>query len=188
MDDFIIIKKMIETNLSEIKLLVLDVDGVMTDGTIIINSDGSESKFFNSLDGHGIRMWRRAGMEIALISGRDSLPTKFRAKQLGIEHVFQDCHEKMPTLERLIEKLKLSPQQVAYVGDDLMDIPIMRYVGFSVAVANAVSEAKEHADYVTTCSGGEGAVRETIEYILKKSGKWRKLVKRYIPDQPKWDS
>ncbi|MFC1781916.1 KdsC family phosphatase, partial [Planctomycetota bacterium] len=127
---------MAEKNLSEIRLLVLDVDGVLTDGTIILHSDGSESKSFNSLDGHGIRMWLCAGMEIAFISGRDSLPTQQRAEQLGIKYVFQNCHEKMPTLEKLLKKLNLSPEQVAYAGDDLMDIPIMKYVGFSIAVAN----------------------------------------------------
>jgi 3-deoxy-D-manno-octulosonate 8-phosphate phosphatase (KDO 8-P phosphatase) len=167
-------------DLTEIKLLVLDVDGVLTDGTVIINADGSESKFFHTLDGHGIRMWRRSGLEVAIISGRESEPTQRRAAQLGIEHVFQDCHFKLPVIEELLGRLNMTPEQVAYVGDDLMDLPVIRYVGFGVAVADAVDEVKQHADYVTTKSGGKGAVRETIEHILKGTDKWDKLMERYL--------
>ncbi len=167
-------------NLADIKLLVLDVDGVLTDGTIVINGDGSESKFFNSLDGHGIRMWRRAGLKIALLSGRISEPTRHRAKQLEIEYVFENCHNKLPALEEFLKQLALPPESVAYVGDDLMDLPVMRYVGFSVAVANAVDDVKKQADFVTIRRGGSGAVREAIEYILKNSGRWQELVERYL--------
>ena len=169
------------TNLSNIKLLAMDVDGVLTDGTLVINADGSESKFFNSLDGHGIRMWQRAGLKVALISGRASNPTQRRADQLQIEHVFQDCHNKLPVLEKLLEQLELSPEMVAYIGDDLTDLPVMRYVGFGVTVANAVDEVKQHADYVTARPGGSGAVREVIEYILKKTDRWRQLMTKYLP-------
>jgi len=167
-------------DLTEIKLLVLDVDGVLTDGTLIMNSDGSESKSFNTLDGHGIRMWRRAGLQVAIISGRESEPTRRRAAQLDIEHVFQDCHFKLPVIEELLAKLHLAPEKVAYVGDDLPDVPVIRYVGFGVAVANAVDEVKQHADYVTTRPGGRGAVREVIEHILKGTGKWSQLMERYL--------
>src|SRR3989339_1535507 len=169
-----------KVNFTEIKLLVLDVDGVLTDGSIIVNSDGTESKTFNTHDGHAIRLWQRAGFKVAFLSGRDSVPTKVRAEQLGIEYVFQDCHEKLPVLEKLIEELGLSPGQVAYIGDDLMDIPPIRYAGFGAAVANATEEARSYADYVTKASGGRGAVREVIEYILKQNGKWTELLKRYI--------
>jgi len=168
-------------NLADIEMLALDVDGVLTDGTLIINSDGSESKFFNTLDGHGIRMWRRAGLKVALISGRASGPTQRRAEQLEIEYVFEDCHYKLPVIKELVEKLDLSPENVAYVGDDLPDLPVIRYVGFGVAVANAVDEVKRYADYVTTRPGGSGAVREVIEYILRNSGRWQELMKRYLP-------
>lgn len=166
---------------TEIKLLALDVDGVLTDGTLIINADGSESKFFNSLDGHGIRMWQRAGLKVALISGRTSIPTERRAEQLKIEFVLQECHYKLPAVEKLAGQLALSPRNIAYVGDDLTDMPVMRYAGFAVAVANAVDEVKQCADYVTTRPGGSGAVREVIEYILKNSGRWQELMKRYLP-------
>jgi len=170
-----------QVDLTEIELLALDVDGVMTDGTLIIHADGSESKHFNSLDGHGIRMWHRAGLKVAIISGRASEPTQRRAEQLQIEHVFQDCHHKLPVFTKLLEQLSLSPRQAAYIGDDLTDLPVMRYVGFSVAVANAIDEVKRYADYVTTRPGGSGAVREVIELILKSNGKWPELMKRYLP-------
>lgn len=168
-------------DLVKIQMLVLDVDGVLTDGTLIMNSDGSESKFFNSLDGHGLRMWQRAGYKVALISGRASEPTQRRAAQLGIEHVFEDCHYKLPVFEELLEHLGLAPDQVAYIGDDLPDLPPMRNAGFAVAVANAIDEVKCHADYVTTHPGGSGAVREVVEHILKSTGKWQELMKRYLP-------
>jgi 3-deoxy-D-manno-octulosonate 8-phosphate phosphatase (KDO 8-P phosphatase) len=173
--------KMKDVDLQKISLLALDVDGVLTDGTLVINSDGSETKFFDSLDGHGIKMWQRAGLKVALISGRVSPPTEHRAEQLKIEYVFQDCHYKLPVVEQLLEQLGLLPVNMAFIGDDLTDMPVMRYVGFAVAVANAVDEVKECADYVTTRPGGRGAVREVIEYILKNSGRWRELMKRYLP-------
>jgi 3-deoxy-D-manno-octulosonate 8-phosphate phosphatase (KDO 8-P phosphatase) len=166
---------------ADIQLLVLDVDGVLTDGTLFIHSDGSESKCFNTLDGHGIKMWQRAGLKIALLSGRASEPTQRRAEQLKIEYVFEDCHDKLPALQQFLDELGLSPEAVAYIGDDLTDLPVIRYAGFGAAVANAVDEVKKYADYVTERPGGAGAVREAIEYILKKNGKWRELMKRYLP-------
>ena len=167
-------------NLANIRMLVLDVDGVLTDGTLVINSDGTETKFFNSLDGHGIKMWKRAGLDVAILSGRLSGPTRYRAKQLEIEHVFEDCHNKLPVLDEFLKKINLPSESVAYMGDDVVDLPVMRYVGFSIASANAVDEVKQYADYVTMRTGGNGAVREAIEYILKKSGKWQDLMKRYL--------
>ncbi len=126
-------------------------------------------------------MWQRAGLKVALISGRASEPTQRRAEQLQIEYVFQDCHDKLSVFEELLERIGLSPDKVAYIGDDLTDLPVIRYAGFGVAVANAVDEVKQYADYVTTRPGGSGAVREVIEYILKNSGRWQKLMARYLP-------
>ena len=165
--------------LEAIELLVLDVDGVMTDGGLIINGDGTESKRFHSLDGHGIRMWQRAGLKVALLSGRRSAAMTKRAAELGIPYVIEDCHFKRPALEQLLESLHLTAAQVAYVGDDLPDMPVLQFVGFAVAVANAVEEVKSCADYVTTRPGGSGAVREVIEYILKNTGRWQALTQRY---------
>jgi len=169
------------SNFADIQMLVLDVDGVLTDGTLVIHSDGGESKFFNTHDGHGIRMWQRAGLKVALLSGRASEATRRRAEQLNIEYVFEDCFDKLPVLEEFLEQVGLSPEAVAYIGDDLMDLPVMRFVGFGAAVANAVDDVKKYADYVTERPGGSGAVREVIEYILNKNGKWRELMKRYLP-------
>jgi 3-deoxy-D-manno-octulosonate 8-phosphate phosphatase (KDO 8-P phosphatase) len=170
-----------KVNLENIKLLVLDVDGVLTDGRMVVNADGSETRFFNSLDGHGLRLWQRAGLKVAFLTGRLSEATKYRAEQLEINYVFQNCFDKLPTLRKLLEDLGLSAQEVACVGDDLPDLPMIRYVGFGVAVANAVDEVKQHADYVTARRGGNGAVREVIEYILKSTGQWQELMKRYLP-------
>jgi 3-deoxy-D-manno-octulosonate 8-phosphate phosphatase (KDO 8-P phosphatase) len=162
-------------------MLVLDVDGVLTDGTIVLSGDGSESKAFSALDGHGIRLWQRAGLKVAFLSGRMSEPTKYRAEQLEVDHCLQDCLDKLPALEKLIQQLGLLPSQVTYIGDDIMDLPVIRYVGFGVAVTNAVDEVKQSADYVTKRPGGSGAVREVIEYVLKKTGRWPELMKRYAP-------
>jgi len=164
-----------KTDLADIQLLTLDVDGVLTDGTVMINGDGSEGKFFNLLDGHGIRMWQRAGLKVAFLSGRFSEATKRRAEQLDIDYCVQDCFEKLPSLKKLLGEMSVSAERTAYIGDDLLDLPVIRYVGFGAAVANAVDEVKDIADYVTTRRGGDGAVREVIEYILKKSGKWQEL-------------
>jgi len=168
-----------QTDLSKIEMLVLDVDGVLTDGTIIVNGDGSESKFFNVADGHGIRLWRRAGLKVALLSGRMSAPTSVRAEQLEVDHCLQDCHDKLCALKELLVEAGLESEQVAFVGDDLPDLPPIRHVGFGVAVANAVEAVKVQADYVTERKGGDGAVREVIEHILGKSGKWDELMQRY---------
>jgi 3-deoxy-D-manno-octulosonate 8-phosphate phosphatase (KDO 8-P phosphatase) len=168
------------SNLANIEVLVLDVDGVLTDGTIVVNSDGSESKFFSVLDGHGILLWRRAGLKVAFLSGRLSQPTKHRAEELEVDYVFQDCHDKLDALKEFLSQQGLTPDRIAYIGDDLPDLPVIRYVGFGVAVADAVDEVKRYADYVTTCPGGKGAVREIIEYILKETGRWPELMRRYL--------
>jgi len=165
---------------AQIKMLVMDVDGVFTDGTVIINADGTESRRFSYLDGHGIKLWHRAGLSCAIISGKESRATTTRAHQLNIEHVFQGCKEKLPAFKSLLAETGLSAGQIAYVGDDLLDLPLVRRAGFSVAVANAVDELKEAADYVTTRPGGCGAVREVVEYILKATSKWDELMQRYL--------
>lgn len=160
------------------------MDGVLTDGTILLHADGSESKTFCLQDGHGIKMWKRAGLEVVLLSGRPSPATGHRARQLEIDQVYEGCHEKLPVLQQILLDKGLSPDQVVYVGDDVLDLPCVRYVGFGVAVANAVAELKHHAAYVTEAPGGRGAVREVIEWVLKRAGKWEVLMQRYLPDGP----
>ncbi len=166
--------------ISKIKMFVFDLDGVFTDGSIIINEDGSESKVYNVLDGHGVKLWQRAGFKTAIISGRATKATSLRAQQLSIEYVFQGCKEKLPVFESLLDSVKLKPEEVAFIGDDVIDLPILTRVGFGVAVANAVDELKEYADYVTSQPGGKGAIREAIELILKNNGKWDSLMERYL--------
>ena len=166
--------------LVNIQMLVMDVDGVLTDGTITIDSNGREAKRFNLLDGHGIVLWHRAGLKTAIISGRTAQATEIRAQELGINYVFQGCKQKNETFEGLLAKTGLSPEQMAYIGDDIVDLPILNRVGFSVAVENAVEEVKHAADYITSRPGGCGAVREVIEYILKRTGKWQKIMQRYL--------
>ncbi|MGE4286823.1 MAG: KdsC family phosphatase [Phycisphaerae bacterium] len=165
--------------LQSIKLLILDVDGVLTDGSIIINNDGVESKKFNVLDGHGVKLWQRAGGRVAIISGRAVKVTGVRAEQLGIDYVYQGCTMKLPVFEQLLDTALVSGEEAAFIGDDVIDIPIAMRVGFSAAVANAVDELKERSDYITKKKGGEGAVREVVEYLLKHQGKWDTLMERY---------
>ena len=165
---------------SKIKLLATDVDGVLTNGTVMINSDGTESKAFNLLDGHGIKLWHRAGFQTAMISGRASGATTVRAEQLSIGFVRQGYKKKLPAFEELLEEASVSADEVIYIGDDLLDLPLVKRAGYGVAVANAVDELKEAADYITKRPGGTGAVREVIEQVLKSLGKWDKLMERYL--------
>ena len=165
--------------LSAIRLLILDVDGVLTDGGIIVHSDGTESKRFHVQDGHGIKLWHRAGGITAIVSGRTSEPTEHRARQLDIAHVLQGQLDKLPAMEELLRQLGMGWEQAAVIGDDVVDILTVRRAGFGVAVANAVEELKAVADFVTLRSGGHGAVREVIELILKTSGRWAPLMERY---------
>ncbi len=162
-----------------IKLLILDVDGVLTDGSIILDNDGNEFKVFNVRDGHGIKMLEKAGVKVAIITGRYSKVVERRAKELGIEEVYQRCHIKSVAFEYLIKKLGLKPEEVAYAGDDIVDIPIFKRVGLSIAVSDAVIEAKENAIMVTESRGGRGAVREICELLLKSKGLWDKIMGEY---------
>ena len=170
---------MTDKDLSKIQLLVLDVDGVLTDGGIEVHSDGTESKRFSVVDGHRIKLWQRAGGLVAIISGRETAATTIRAKQLGISLVMQGCLDKLPAFEKLLKKVGVTPEQTAYVGDDLMDIPVVRRAGFGVAVSNAANELKQQADFITEQKGGDGAVAEVIEHLLKKKMKWEELMERY---------
>ena len=162
-----------------VTLVVMDVDGVLTDGTIAIGPRGEETKFFNSLDGAGIRYLARAGIVAAIITGRVSPAVEHRARDLGIEHVCMGAHDKLPEYESLAARLGVEDSEACYIGDDLMDIPVMRRVGLSIAVANARPEVKQCATYVTDAAGGQGAVREAIEWLLKREAKWQRIVSRY---------
>lgn len=160
-------------------MLALDVDGVLTDGTILVDSRGRESKSFSIIDGHGIKMWKRAGLAVAFLSGRRSATTKHQAKELAVDFCLNGRRNKLKGFKELIRMSKISAKQIAYAGDDLPDLPVIQCAGFSAAVANAVDEIKSSADYVTKRKGGNGAVREIIEYILKNTGRWDAIVKKY---------
>jgi 3-deoxy-D-manno-octulosonate 8-phosphate phosphatase (KDO 8-P phosphatase) len=161
------------------RLLMMDVDGVLTDGRIIQDGHGRELKVFDVKDGHGIVMAHRAKLRTALISGRASEAITHRAEELGIKLVFQKIWNKLEVYEKILVDTALTHDEVAYIGDDLIDIPLLRRVGLAVAVADAVDEVKAAAHLVTQRPGGQGAVREVIELILKAQGHWDSLIERY---------
>jgi 3-deoxy-D-manno-octulosonate 8-phosphate phosphatase (KDO 8-P phosphatase) len=162
-----------------IKMLILDVDGVLTDGGIILDNEGNELKAFHVRDGHGLKMLTRTGTKVALITGRYSKVVERRAHELGIIEVYQRCHIKSVAYEHLIEKFGITDKEVAYIGDDIVDLPILKRVGLPVAVADATDETKAAAVHITRCEGGRGAVREICELILKAKGKWTELLDEY---------
>ncbi|WP_432821091.1 KdsC family phosphatase [Trichloromonas sp.] len=170
-------------DLGKIKLLLLDVDGVLTDGRITYDNNGVETKAFDVKDGHGLKLVQRAGIAVGIITGRSSAVVALRAKELGIEIVHQGALDKLVPYAAVLDSLGLTDEQVAYVGDDVVDLPILRRVGFSATVADAVDDVKPLVDYVARRSGGRGAVREICDFILKSSGAWTEVTGRYFGGQ-----
>ena len=166
---------MIDEKAKKIQLLVLDVDGVMTDGRIVMNDLGQEIKFFNVKDGHGIRLLLTAGIDVAIITGRESETVRRRALDLGITTVYQGIKDKESVCKKIMEEKGLEKEQVCCMGDDLPDIPMLRCAGLPVAVADATYETRESALFVTRAQGGYGAVREMCEIILKAKGAWLEI-------------
>lgn len=166
----------------KIRLAVFDVDGVLTDGKLYFLPDGSEFKTFNTLDGHGIKMLMQAGIQTAIITGRSSPVVERRAKNLGIQHLLQGREDKFTALQELLSGLSDAPrlEQIAYLGDDLPDLPAIRRVGLGMAVASADQFVRQHAHGVTTAPGGAGAAREFCELILRAQGKLDALQERYL--------
>ncbi len=165
--------------MNDIKIVIVDVDGVLTDGKIILDANGNESKNFYVPDGTGITYLHRAGIKTAIISGRKSKVVEYRAKELCIEDVYQGIHNKIEAYEKILKKYKINDNETCYIGDDFIDLPILRRVKFSVAVPNAPQEIKENVSYVTNAPGGFGAIREVTEKILKSQGKWDAIISRY---------
>lgn len=157
--------------LEGIRLVAFDVDGVFTDGRFYLSDDGIESKAFHTQDGFGIRQLLDAGVEVAVISGRQSGAVERRMAELGVAHVVQGCRDKVAAFDDLLDQLRLTAEQCAFVGDDIPDLPLLRKVGFSIAVANAVPGVREQCDYTTTAAGGSGAVREVCELVLSAGSK-----------------
>lgn len=163
----------------DVRMLILDVDGVLTDGSIILDNNGNELKSFHVRDGHGIKMLQKVGIEIAIITGRKSEVVERRATELGIQHVYQGALNKALAFADLAEKTGIPASAVACVGDDIVDIPLLCRAALPVAVADATEETKAVAAYITKACGGRGAVREVCDLILKATGKWDNLLDAY---------
>ena len=164
----------------KIRLLILDCDGVLTDGRIIMLPGGDETKSFDVKDGHAMVMAQRAGLPIAIISGRKSSVVRARAEELGVAHLHEMAWVKKEPYEKILAEEGLIDEQVCYVGDDVVDIPLLRRAGLAITVADAVEEAKQYSHLVTAHAGGRGAVREVIELILKAQDKWVEAISRYV--------
>ncbi len=164
----------------KIKFLLLDVDGVLTDGKIIVTEEGKEIKNFNVLDGMGIKLLQKIGVEVGILSSRYSKTVEHRARELGIEFVIQGELTKISAYENLLKKKGLKDEEIAYIGDDWVDLPILKRVGFAVCVPNAWDPLNQYVDYITRHPGGEGAVREVCEIILKAKGKWQEILNFYL--------
>lgn len=163
-----------------IKLLILDVDGVLTDGRIFFTSEGEELKAFNTLDGHGLKMLQSTGVKLAIITGRSAKGVEHRARNLGIDYYYHGIHDKRATLNELLQLTGLDAEECAYIGDDVVDLPVMTQVGLAVAVPEAPSLVRQHSHYVTGASGGMGAVRELCERLLQAQGKFDELMAQYL--------
>jgi 3-deoxy-D-manno-octulosonate 8-phosphate phosphatase (KDO 8-P phosphatase) len=166
---------------ARIKLLLMDCDGVLTDGRIWVLESGGDQKAFHTRDGLGIDLWHRAGLRSGIISGRTSSAVERRAQGLGMSYLWQGVADKQQAFTDTLAQAGVTNAEVAFVGDDLNDIPLMMQSGFGVAVADAALETREHAHYVTNAPGGRGAIREVVELILKAQGRWKDLVRKYLP-------
>lgn len=153
-----------------VRLMIFDVDGVMTDGGLYYTDAGEELKAFNSLDGHGLKMLRQSGVQLAIITGRTSHLVAHRARNLGIDHVIQGAHDKLASFQQLLADTGFRPEDCGYMGDDVIDLPVMRRVNFAIAVPDSPNLVRQHAHYVTGARGGHGAVREACEVIMQAQG------------------
>jgi len=171
---------MVLDKLKSIKLLILDVDGVLTDGSIIYNDNGSETKVFNVKDGLGIKLLMAAGIALYVVTARQSKALYNRCNNLGIEHIFDNVKDKAVLLDHFLDHAGISASEVAFIGDDLPDLALMKMVGLSIAVADAPQIVLKNADMITSAKGGSGAVREVCEAILKAQGLWDNILERYF--------
>jgi len=165
---------------ARVVLMGFDVDGVLTDGTLYFSSQGDEMKAFSSLDGHGLKMLQQAGIEVAIISGRSSRALELRVRNLGIEELHMGILDKRALLAGLAAQRGIELAQTGYMGDDVVDLPVLRACGFSATTADAHSEVVSRVDYVATRGGGRGAVREVCDLLLRAQGKWDAAMKEYL--------
>ncbi len=165
---------------AQIRLVIFDVDGVLTDGSLFLGDDGQEYKAFHSKDGHGMVMLQNAGVQIAIITGRTSEVVRIRMASLGIQHLYQGRREKLPAYEELKQATGFEDAAIAYVGDDVVDLPVMRRVGLAIAVQDAHPLTKQHAHWITPTGGGRGAAREVCEFLMDAQGKLQSALARYL--------
>jgi YrbI family 3-deoxy-D-manno-octulosonate 8-phosphate phosphatase len=170
----------IEARAQRIELILSDVDGVLTDGSVVFDNQGIETKQFHIRDGLGIKLWRRAGYRFGMITGRSSHIVRMRAAELDVELVRQGVEDKLNVVRGIVTELNLQFEQVCFIGDDLPDLAVIRQVGLGVAVGDGSEDLRRAAHYVTRSHGGRGALRETIELILKTQGRWDALVQKYL--------
>ncbi len=163
-----------------IRLIAFDVDGILTDGGLYLTDSGEEFKRFNSLDGHGLKMLKATGVEIAIITGRTSRCVELRAKNLGITRLYQGVEDKWGAMQALLAEVNIQPEAAAFMGDDVVDLPVMRRVGFSITVPNSPQLVRDHAHYLTQREGGNGAVREACELIMSAQGTLDKQLAPYL--------
>ena len=169
----------VDSNLRKIKLLLLDVDGVLTDGSIVYDDRGAEIKCFNVKDGLGLRLVMQSGIQVGIITGRSSAALQHRCENLGIKHLYERVGDKTKALQDILQRTSIRAEDTAFVGDDLPDLPIMKQVGLAVTVADAPHELRAAADMTTTAKGGQGAVREVCEAILKAQDRWDQILTHY---------
>jgi YrbI family 3-deoxy-D-manno-octulosonate 8-phosphate phosphatase len=170
----------LEDRCRAIELILSDVDGVLTDGGIILDNQGIESKRFHVRDGVAVKLWQKAGYRVGLLTQRSSQGLKVRAAELGIDILRQGIPDKVTALKQILRELRLAPAQVCYLGDDLPDLPVVRIVGLGVAVADACAELRQAAHYVTALPGGAGALRETVELVLRAQSRWDDVIQPYL--------
>lgn len=170
----------IHARAAEIRMVIFDVDGVLTDGSLFLGDDGQEYKSFNSKDGHGMKMLQRAGVQIAIITGRTSEVVRIRMESLGIQHVYQGIEDKRAAYDQLKRGVQLNDRQIAYVGDDVIDLPVMTQVGLAITVADAHSLVKTHAHWTTANGGGRGAAREVCEMLMDSQGSLAPALAAYL--------
>ncbi|MEO1766257.1 3-deoxy-manno-octulosonate-8-phosphatase KdsC [Thiobacter aerophilum] len=171
-----------EVNLraKQLRLIIFDVDGVLTDGSLYLSDDGQEIKAFFSLDGHGMKMLKRSGVELAIITARNSQLMVHRARNLGVTHLYQGAEDKLAAYQHLLAELEIAPEHIAYMGDDVVDLPVMRRCALAITVPSAPDIVKEHAHYITALPGGRGAVREVCELIMRAQGTWEAQLAPYL--------
>jgi 3-deoxy-D-manno-octulosonate 8-phosphate phosphatase (KDO 8-P phosphatase) len=173
-----------EERLRRVELLLLDVDGVLTDGRIHIDNSGVETKTFDVTDGHGLKMLQRGGVEVGIVTGRSSEVVQHRVRELGIAEVHQGAKDKLSVVREILARKGLTPDQVAYVGDDVIDLPVLLQVGLAVSVPSASDDVLSRVHWVTRREGGRGAVREVCDAILKAKGLWDEMTRKYFEPEP----